>query len=412
MRGAIAEISGSKAIMLTEGGEFITLRNKNYSVGQKVNVSKKTYSKFSALAACLLLFFMLGGGIWGYYTPVSYVDIDINPSLRLELNIFDRVINVEPLNEDARNFIKITGSLPGNMEECLEEITVKAKKYGYIHGDNNDIYIHSVSSDNKFSKQLNKYAKKISEKENVHIYPYSEKRETLNMAREHKVSVGRIKLIDEYTKVQGGTIDENIANLTGKTNKEIRIIIAEQSKQETSTNEKTGKTQETPMNEKTGKTQETPMNEKTGKTQETPMNEKTDKTKETPMNEKTDKTKETPMNEKTDKTKEIPADEKNDKTKETPADEKTDKTKETPADEKTDKTKETPADEKTDKTKGNSGNSMPESIPEKSDPPNHNVAKDKDKSQEKTEMKNENAQENSNKEKSNNKNSKNHGNKK
>ncbi|MBQ4630191.1 MAG: anti-sigma factor domain-containing protein [Clostridia bacterium] len=376
MRGAIAEIRGSKAIMLTEGGEFITLRNKNYSVGQKVNVSKKTYSKFSALAACLLLFFMLGVGIWGYYTPVSYVDIDINPSFRLELNIFDRVINVEPLNEDARNFIKITGSLPGNMEECLEEITVKAKKYGYIHGDNNDIYIHSVSSDNKFSKQLNKYAKKISEKENVHIYPYSEKRETLNMAREHKVSVGRIKLIDEYTKVQGGTIDENIANLTGKTNKEIRIIIAEQSKQETS------------------------------------ANEKTDKTKETPADEKNDKAKETPADEKTDKTKEIPADEKTDKTKETPADEKTDKTKETPADEKTDKTKETPADEKTDKTKGNSGNSMPESIPEKSDPPNHNVAKDKDKSQEKTEMKNENAQENSNKEKSNNENSKNHGNKK
>ncbi len=248
MRGAIAEISGSKAIMLTEGGEFITLRNKNYSVGQKVIVSKKTYSKFSALAACFILFVMIGGGVWGYYTPVSYVDIDINPSFRLEFNILDRVINVEPLNEDARNFLKITGSLPENMEECLEEITVKAKKYGYIHGDNNDIYIHSVSSKNKFSKQLNKYAKNISEKENVQIYANSEKRETLDIAREHKVSVGRIKLIDEYTKVQGGTIDENIATLTGKTNKEIRITIAEQSKQETPANVKSDKTKEISRN--------------------------------------------------------------------------------------------------------------------------------------------------------------------
>lgn len=244
MRGAIAEIRGSKAIMLTEGGEFITLRNKNYSVGQKVIVSKKAYRKFSALAACFILFVMIGGGVWGYYTPVSYLDIDINPSFRLELNIFDRVIDVEPLNEDARNFLKIMGFLPQNMGECMDEITVKAKKYGYINKGNSNIYIHSVSSKKNFLPQLNKYAKNISEKENVHIYANSEKRETLGIAREHKVSVGRIKLIEEYTKTQGGTIDENIAILTGKTNKEIRTAIAEQSKQETPANVKSDKTKE------------------------------------------------------------------------------------------------------------------------------------------------------------------------
>lgn len=244
MRGAIAEISGSKAIMLTEDGEFITLQNKNYSVGQKVIVSKKTYSKFSALAACFILFVMIGGGVWGYYTPVSYLDIDINPSFRLELNAFDRVINVEPLNKDARNFLEVSERLPQNMEECINEIIVKVKKNGYIHEGNSEIYIHSISSKKTFLTQLNEYAKNIAEKENVQIYANSEKRETLDIAREHKVSVGRIKLIDEYTKVQGGTIDENIAALTGKTNKEIRTAIAEQSKQETPANVKSDKTKE------------------------------------------------------------------------------------------------------------------------------------------------------------------------
>lgn len=244
MRGAIAEISGSKAIMLTEDGEFITLRNKNYSVGQKVIVSKKTYSKFSALAACFILFVMIGGGVWGYYTPVSYLDIDINPSFRLELNVFDRVINVEPLNKDARNFLEVSERLPQNMEECINEIIVKVKKDGYINEGNREIYIHSISSKKTFLTQLNEYAKNIAEKENVQIYANSEKRETLDIAREHKVSVGRIKLIDEYTKVQGGTIDENIAALTGKTNKEIRTAIAEQSKQETPANVKSDKTKE------------------------------------------------------------------------------------------------------------------------------------------------------------------------
>lgn len=49
------------------------------------------YRPLLSLAACLILVVCLG--LWrAWFTPVSVISIDINPSLELELNRFDRVI--------------------------------------------------------------------------------------------------------------------------------------------------------------------------------------------------------------------------------------------------------------------------------------------------------------------------------
>lgn len=53
----------------------------------------------AVLCALVLLFGM--GGYTVYATPVSYIDIDVNPSLELALNRFDRVVDATPLNEDG-----------------------------------------------------------------------------------------------------------------------------------------------------------------------------------------------------------------------------------------------------------------------------------------------------------------------
>ena len=54
----------------------------------------------AATLACLLL--MLGVGFWQLWrTPVSYISIDINPSIELALNRLDRVVAVTAYNEDG-----------------------------------------------------------------------------------------------------------------------------------------------------------------------------------------------------------------------------------------------------------------------------------------------------------------------
>lgn len=57
-----------------------------------------------AAAACLV--FLCAGGYSLYFTPTSVISIDINPSLELSVNRFDRVISAEGYNEDGVQLVE------------------------------------------------------------------------------------------------------------------------------------------------------------------------------------------------------------------------------------------------------------------------------------------------------------------
>lgn len=58
--------------------------------------------KYAALCSMVIVLFTCGiGGFYIYQTPVSYISIDVNPSVELALNRFDRVVTVATYNEDG-----------------------------------------------------------------------------------------------------------------------------------------------------------------------------------------------------------------------------------------------------------------------------------------------------------------------
>lgn len=59
--------------------------------------------RLGAMAACVCLVFSLVLGVRAYGQVVSTVSVDVNPSLELRLNRWDRVVQVETFNEDARH---------------------------------------------------------------------------------------------------------------------------------------------------------------------------------------------------------------------------------------------------------------------------------------------------------------------
>ena len=52
-------------------------------------------------AACFLAALLGLGGYFSYVTPVSAVSIDVNPSIELEINLFNKVIDVIGYNDDG-----------------------------------------------------------------------------------------------------------------------------------------------------------------------------------------------------------------------------------------------------------------------------------------------------------------------
>lgn len=59
-----------------------------------------------ALAAVCLLLLLGSGGYSVYRQPVSYISIDVNPSIELGINRFGKVVSAEAYNEDGQSILQ------------------------------------------------------------------------------------------------------------------------------------------------------------------------------------------------------------------------------------------------------------------------------------------------------------------
>lgn len=57
--------------------------------------------RFAAAVSCFVLVFLGIGGLFSYFTPVAAISLDVNPSLEMEINRFDRVIQVTGYQEEG-----------------------------------------------------------------------------------------------------------------------------------------------------------------------------------------------------------------------------------------------------------------------------------------------------------------------
>lgn len=81
---------------------------------------RRRYHAYALACVCLLL--VLIGGPWMYFTPTAEISIDINPSIELSLNRFDRVIAVTAYNEDGQELSRELNVKYKNYAEAVDEI--------------------------------------------------------------------------------------------------------------------------------------------------------------------------------------------------------------------------------------------------------------------------------------------------
>lgn len=70
------------------------------NIYQKPAAHRLAWRKWAAAAACFVLFIF--GGWMLYFLPVTTVSVDVNPSLELGINRFERVVSVKGYNDDGK----------------------------------------------------------------------------------------------------------------------------------------------------------------------------------------------------------------------------------------------------------------------------------------------------------------------
>lgn len=90
---------------------------------------KRRMRVFAAVAACLIAVFVGAGGYAYAMKPIAYVGVDINPSIELSINRFDRVVDARALNEDAQAVLDTANVQGKPYAEAAAALAAACKSY-------------------------------------------------------------------------------------------------------------------------------------------------------------------------------------------------------------------------------------------------------------------------------------------
>ena len=218
MRGVIMSIEGNKAVLLTQGGDFKQIKNKNYTIGDKVKITTNYVARIGSIAAAVAVFGI--GASASYLMPASYVSLDINPSFMMTLNVYDKVISIEPLNSEAEYLLANTDVRGMDINDTVEAIIKESQKEGYITDNGADVLVSVVPGIK---------TPKIEDKDKTdkvnYVIDMSDKA-AFKEAKDMGVSIAKARAIEEYTGEFGGSVSENANKLNGMTVKKIQDEIA------------------------------------------------------------------------------------------------------------------------------------------------------------------------------------------
>lgn len=123
-------------------------------------VHKKQKLIYLKLSTALASFIFIIGGILLFNNPTSYVSIDINPSIMISTNVFNKVVKVESLNDSADRVIKDLNLYGKNVVDAVNEIVDNATNLGYIKEEAEDnailvtTYCNNEQKRNELQEQI------------------------------------------------------------------------------------------------------------------------------------------------------------------------------------------------------------------------------------------------------------------
>ncbi len=188
--------------------------------------------RMSVAAACAVCALGLAGvGAYAYYTPTSYVSLDVNPSIEYRLNAFDRVLSVVGVNDDGENILDDIGQTKiknKSIDKAIRETINAIAELGYFPKDSDGGVVITVSDKKtekaeKLSEKLKEAVEEIAEEEDldVEVESMAVGEARVQEARSLGVTPGKLNLVEKLQKSSANADDINIEEWLNKPVKDI-----------------------------------------------------------------------------------------------------------------------------------------------------------------------------------------------
>ncbi len=191
-------------------------------MNEKKKRNKIILSAVSAAAVVILLF----GSVFGVYLSNfkinTKVSLDVNPSVEMQLNSKDKVLDVKPLNEDGTKIIGDMDLDGSPLNVAVNAIIGSMLRNGYLTDDANSILISVDNSDkSKCDSLLKMLTDEINEVIGNNSFSGAILGQTIlhddntdALAEKYGISQGKAQLINQITKQNTFYSFEDLVGLT------------------------------------------------------------------------------------------------------------------------------------------------------------------------------------------------------
>lgn len=198
--------------LVIEKNDSCTAQNSDKN---QANPPKRIFlnKKISLLVASLFSVLLLVGGIGFYFSPVSLISVDINPSIELGINRFNKVISVKGFNDDgsilASNAnIKYMSYLEA-IEEILETTTIRK-----LLSEGGTVYITIASKSENDAVIITSTLSNVPGNMTNEVLFYKANNQDISVAHKAGMSFGKYRMYAELKDLDNTVTPEIVHDMS------------------------------------------------------------------------------------------------------------------------------------------------------------------------------------------------------
>ena len=201
--------------------EFLSQKTRGYK--RKVFFP---YRWLVVAAKCTLFAVICFGGYSLYFTPVSLISLDVNPSIELGVNRFDRVVSVDTYYEGFDTTEPSVNVRFLNYKDAIEQILADENMTPYVNQGQFMAVTVFGSSEEKSSEMLSELSACTASYNNV--FCFSGNRQEVADAHSEGMSFGKYRAFLELNALDPEIMPKDVKELTmGQIWNEIRMLSSE-----------------------------------------------------------------------------------------------------------------------------------------------------------------------------------------
>lgn len=180
-----------------------------------------SYGILASFALCCIIFM----GKYLYFTPTAVISIDVNPSIEMDVNRFDQIIDVEGYNQDGQEMAaSLDVLLYKDYESALSEVMEAEWMQGYLQADEL-LSIAVVQTEEKQGGEILDYVKNCTEKQK-NVYCYCLNSEDVSAAHSLGLSYGRYRWYKEIILYDSQITPEQLNQMSMREIRDLFLSVA------------------------------------------------------------------------------------------------------------------------------------------------------------------------------------------